>query len=86
MDMAEYLIKWAEYLIKWAEAAPLPHQTSETIARALVDQVICWHGVPQQSLSDRGANRLSAVIRDLCAVAGMSKVITFVLTVPRQTA
>ena len=52
--------------MKWVEPYPLPDQTSETIARVLVDRVICRHGVPRELLSDRGANLLSAVILDVC--------------------
>ena len=61
-----YVIVFLDYLTKWVEAYPLPDQTSETIARVLVDRVICRHGVLREFLSDRGANLLSAVILDVC--------------------
>lgn len=41
-----YIIVFLDYLTKWVEAYPLQDQTSETIARVLVDNVICQHGVP----------------------------------------
>ena len=71
-----YVIVFLDYLTKWVEAYPLSEQTSEIIARVLVDMVICRHGVPQQLLSDRGANLLSVVMREVCEVTGMEKVNT----------
>ena len=71
-----YVIVFLDYLTKWVEAYPLPDQTSETIARVLVDRVICRHGVPRELLSDRGANLLSAVILDVCQLTGMAKINT----------
>ena len=71
-----YVIVFLDYLTKWVEAYPLSEQTSKTIARVLVDMVICRHGVPQQLLSDRGATLLSVVMREVCEVTGMEKVNT----------
>ena len=36
-----YVIVFAEYLTKWVEAYASPDQTSETIARLLVDCIVC---------------------------------------------
>ena len=41
-----YVIVFIDYLTKWVEAYATPDQTSETIARLLVDNVVCRHGVP----------------------------------------
>ena len=71
-----YIIVFVEYLTKWVEAYASPDQTSETIARLLVDCVVCRHGVPSQLLSDRGPNLLSDLIQDVCALLGMHKVNT----------
>ena len=51
-------------------------QTSETIARLLIDNVVCRHGVPTQLLSDRGPNLLSDLIHDVCELLGMKKINT----------
>lgn len=37
------------------EAFAVPDQTADTIARLLVEKIVCVHGVPEQLLSDRGA-------------------------------
>ena len=65
-----------DYLTKWVEAFPLPDQTSESIARLLVDHVFCRHGAPKELLSDRGANLLSELMMGVCALTGMHKVNT----------
>ena len=46
-------------LTKWVEAFAAEDQTSETIARLLVDHIVCHHGVPVELLSDRGTNLVS---------------------------
>ena len=73
-----YALFWRiwSHLTKWVEAFPLPDQTSASIARLLIDHVVCRHGVPKQLLSDHGANLLSELMRDLCALTGMKKVNT----------
>ena len=49
-----YVIVFIDYLTKWVEAYTKEDQTSEAIARLLVDNVVCRHGVPGELLSDRG--------------------------------
>lgn len=58
------------------EAFALPDQTSESIARLLCDNIVCRHGVPKQLLSDRGANLLSDLMKEVCLLTGMEKVNT----------
>ena len=65
-----------DYLTKWTEAFPMQDQSSETIVRLFVDNVICRHGVPNQLLSDRGTNLLSDLILDICQLTGMKKINT----------
>ena len=43
----------------WPEVFPVRDQTALTIAKLLVEEVICRHGVPTELLSDRGTNFLS---------------------------
>lgn len=67
-----YLLMFMYYLMKWVETYPLPDQTSETIARILVDRVICQHEAPR--VIDRGANFLSGVTQDFCVMRDMKMV------------
>lgn len=43
-----YVVVFLDYLTKWVEAFALPDQTSNSIARLLVDHVISLHGVPKE--------------------------------------
>ena len=52
---SHYVIVFLDYLTKWVEAYPIPDQTSETVARTLVDCVICRH----TGTAVKGANLLS---------------------------
>ncbi len=49
-------------------------QTADTIARLFVENIVCWHGVPEQLLSDRGTNFLSDLIRSVCDILGVEKI------------
>ena len=49
---------------------------SETIARLLIDHIVCRHGAPAELLSDRGANLLPSLLVDLCRLLVMRKVNT----------
>jgi len=68
-----YVVVFVEYLTKWVEAYAVEDQTSETIARLLIDNVVCRHGAPTQLLSDRGANLLSGLMQDVCDLLGVKK-------------
>ena len=72
----QYLVVFLDYLTEWVEAYPVPDQRTETIARLLVENIVCRHGVPEELLSDRGANFLSDLILQMCSLLGMKKVNT----------
>ena len=42
-----YVVTFIDYLTNWVESFACSDQTSETIAKFLVDHVICRHGVPE---------------------------------------
>ncbi len=65
-----------DFLTKWVEAFAVPDQQAETIARLIVDHVVCRHGVREELLSDRGANFLSELVQGVCEVLGVKKVNT----------
>ena len=71
-----YIVVFVDYMTKWVEAYPTPDQTTETIVRLLVDEIICRHGVPAQLLSDRGPNLLAKLMEEVCGLMGMKKVNT----------
>lgn len=55
-----------DYFSKWVEAIPLPNQTAEVTADALLKMVIHRHGPPRAIVSDRGPNFTSKVFRAFC--------------------
>ena len=65
-DGNQYVVVFLDYLTKWVEAFPVADQRAETVARLLVEEVICRHGAPERLLSDRGANFLSGLIAEVC--------------------
>ena len=75
-DGNRYAVVMMDYLTKWVEACAIPDQSSVTLAKVLVDYVICCHGVPNVLLSDRGANLLSNLMLDICKLTGMKKINT----------
>ena len=43
------------------------------IARLLVENIVCRHGVPEELLSNRGMNFLSDLILEMCSLLGIKK-------------
>ena len=58
------------------EAFPILDQKAETVARVLVEEVICHHGAPERLLSDRGSNFSSELIAEVCRLLQIKKINT----------
>lgn len=71
-----YAVVFVDYLMKWVKVFPTANQTALTIAWLFVENIISWHGVPQELLSNRSANFLSSLIQEVCKVMGIRKVNT----------
>ena len=65
-----------DYLTKWPEVYPAWDQTAPTIARLLVEKIVCRHEVPGEILSDRSANFLSGLLTEMYSLLGTHKVST----------
>ena len=72
----KYIVVFVDYFTKWVETYPTADQTTETIVQLLVDNIVCRHEVPVELLSDRGQNLLSELMKQVCAVLGMTKLNT----------
>ncbi|UYV69000.1 K02A2.6-like, partial [Cordylochernes scorpioides] len=72
-DGNKYLLVAMDYFTKWPEVYAIPNQEAATVARVLVDNLICRFGVPLELHSDQGRNFESGVFRELCQVLGIWK-------------
>lgn len=61
-----YVVVTTDLFSKWAEAFPIKSTDSETLAKLLVDEVICRYGVPPCLHSDQEANLTSNLMATLC--------------------
>ena len=71
-----YVVVFMDYLTKWPEAFAVPDQKAETIARLLVKEIVCWHGIPEELLSDKGTNFLSSLLQEVCKLLEVKKINT----------
>ena len=69
----KYVLVVMDLFTKWTEAFALKTTDSETLARVLVDEVICRYGMPSTLHSDQGANLTSNLITALCKNLGISQ-------------
>ena len=72
----QYAVVFVDYLTKWPEVFAVPDQSSATIARLLVEEIVSRHGVPSEILSDRGRSFLSGLMKELEILLGFHKVNT----------
>lgn len=71
-----YIVVFVDYLTMWVEAFPTADQTSDTVARLLVERVTLQHGAPKGLLSVHGPSLLSSLILDICRLMGTKKINT----------
>ncbi len=63
-----YIIVFSDYYSRWPEAFALPSVEASRIAQLIIDEILARHGAPRTLLSDRGANFLDAIVRQICAI------------------
>lgn len=68
-----YILVIGDYFTKWKEAFPMKDMEALTIARLLVNEVICRFGVPDSIHADQGRNFESAVLKEICQLLGIRK-------------
>eukprot|EP00735_Rhodelphis_limneticus_P011757 TRINITY_DN4895_c0_g1::TRINITY_DN4895_c0_g1_i1::g.911::m.911 TRINITY_DN4895_c0_g1::TRINITY_DN4895_c0_g1_i1::g.911 ORF type:complete len:185 (-),score=-14.09,sp/P10394/POL4_DROME/35.14/1e-22,rve/PF00665.21/1.6e-10,zf-H2C2/PF09337.5/7.8e-05,zf-H2C2/PF09337.5/4.2e+03 TRINITY_DN4895_c0_g1_i1:259-813(-) len=61
----EYVLVVMDRLTKWPEAFPLPDKAATTVAKALVEGIVCRHGCPTWILTDRGGEFTAEVARPI---------------------
>ena len=50
----KYIVVISDYFTKWTEAFPIPNMEACTVAKVLVEEVLCRFGIPQIIHSDQG--------------------------------
>jgi len=61
---------------KWAEAFPAPNKEAATLARIIVEQVICRFGTPLATVTDRGKELGGEFMREICRLLDVDKLRT----------
>lgn len=69
----KYIVVIADYFTKWTEALPIPNIEACTVAKVLVEEVLCRFGVPQTIHSDQGRQFESNLFQEMCKVFGIEK-------------
>lgn len=69
----KYILVMIDQFTKWIELEPLPIQTSDVIAKALVDRFISRFGTPNLIISDQGANFTSQLFLSVCKLLQIAK-------------
>ena len=61
-----YILNIIDYGARWAESFPTKDMKVESVARILVDEIVCRHGAPDEILSDQGKSFLAEVVAEVC--------------------
>ncbi|UYV64922.1 K02A2.6-like [Cordylochernes scorpioides] len=69
----KYILVAMDYSTKWPEAYAIPNQEATTVAKVLMDNLICRFGVPLELHSDQGRNFEAGVFQELCRLLGIRK-------------
>ena len=72
----KYVIVFQDFLTKWPLIFPAPDQKAIRIAHLVAEEILPLFGVPDALLSDRGANLLAHVMKDVCELLGVKKLNT----------
>ena len=69
----EYIVVISDYFTKWTEALPMPNMGACTVAKILVEEVLCRFGIPQTIHSDQGRQFESNLFQEMCKLLGIEK-------------
>jgi transposase InsO family protein len=67
------LLVVVDTLTKWVEAIPVEDARATTVAKALVETMMCRYGIPAQLHADQGPQFESEVFQEMCEALGIDK-------------
>ena len=70
------------HFMYYAIAVVTKDQMAQTVAKVLYERFIVVFGAPAKLLSDQGANFISVLVEELCALFGIQKCLTMADDVP----
>lgn len=68
-----FIVTCVDPFTKWAEAFPVPNKEAATVARVVVEQVICRYGVPIAILTDGGKEVDGQLMAEVCRLLDIDK-------------
>ena len=68
-----YILVVSDYFSKWTEAFPMPNMEAQTVARIIVNEVICRFGVPRVIHSGQGRQYESQLMSEVCKLLQIQK-------------
>ena len=70
------IVLFTDYYTKWVEAYAITNEEAITIANKLIKGVLCRHGAPTFTISDRGNQFTSDVFREVTEMLGIKQRMT----------
>jgi len=71
----KYGLVMQDDLTRYLLVVPLPNQEAKTVAKSLIERVICVHGTPKEIVTDQGTNFMSEVMKNMCKFLKIKKLI-----------
>ena len=68
-----YILVIGDYFTRWKEAFAMKDMEAVSVAKCLVNEVICRFGVPDSLHTDQGKNFESALVKEICQLLGIRK-------------
>lgn len=75
-DNNKYILTFQDDLTKFSEAIAVPNAEANTIARMLIERIVCRFGIPDSILTDQGSNFLSNLFKEVCKILKTRKLQT----------
>ena len=71
-----YVLTLMDRFSRYVDAVPIPDKSAETVAFALLENWICYYGVPKQMISDRGGEFIGRIMKLTARPLGIQQLFT----------